>query len=167
MSTQQPWGPQSDQPHAPAAPAYGGYPGYPQGGPIGFGLAMKRRVPLGVWLGLPLITLGIYSLVWYYKVNKEIAEFDSRRHVSPVGALLAITIGGFVIIPPFVSVFNTGKRIAEAQRAAGLTPTCSAGIGLLLMFVLGLYPLYYQIELNKIVDHYNQATPGTQVPLAY
>ncbi|MFE7119450.1 DUF4234 domain-containing protein [Streptomyces sp. NPDC057654] len=148
LSTQQPWG-------------------YPQQGPVGFGLAMKRRVPLGVWLGLPLITLGIYSLVWYYKIHKEMAEFDSRRQISPVGSLLAITIGGFVIIPPFVSVFNTGRRIADAQRAAGLQPTCSAGIGLLLMFVIGLYPLYYQIELNKIVDHYNQAAPGTQVPLAY
>lgn len=34
-----------------------------------------------------------------------------------------------------------------------------------LWFVFGLNTLYMQIELNKVVDRYPQATPGTQVPL--
>ena len=29
------------------------------------GLAMKRRGPVAVWLGLPIITLGIYTF-WVY-----------------------------------------------------------------------------------------------------
>ncbi|MFI9309338.1 DUF4234 domain-containing protein [Streptomyces triculaminicus] len=189
MSTQPPqWGPPSpnSNPYPPAAPAQnpypGGYPqqapagygypaaapapGYPQHGAAHFGLSMKRRNAWGVWLGLPLITIGIYGLVWYYKIHKEMAEFDSRRKISPGGSLLTMIFGGYLLIPPFVSFYNTGKRIADAQRAAGLQPTCSGGLGLLLCFVLGLGSFYYQNELNKVVDRYGQIQPGTQVPLA-
>ncbi|KJY42578.1 hypothetical protein VR41_07380 [Streptomyces sp. NRRL B-1568] len=147
-----------------------GYPapgGYPQQGPAHFGLAMKRRNVVAVWLGLPLITLGIYGLVWYYKIHKEMLQFDSRRNISPTGSLLTVMFGGFLLgIPALVSFYNTGNRIADAQRAAGLHPTCSGGIGLLLCFFLGLGPLYYQGELNKVIDHYGNPQPGTQLPLA-
>lgn len=158
----------------PAPPAYppppfGGPPGMgqpmPGGAPVAGGLAMKRRNPVGVWLGLPIITFGIYSYVWYYKIHREMRDFDRRRSINPVGSLLTLMFGGFLIIPPFVSLYNTGKRIQDAQRAAGLPTTCSPGIGLLLMFVFSLGILYYQSELNKVVDRYPGAAPGVQVPL--
>jgi hypothetical protein len=126
---------------------------------------MKRRNIVGVWIGLPLITLGIYVLVWIYKVNAEMAAFDRRRPVTPALSLLSFLIGWVVIIPPYVTVYRTGTRIAERQRAAGMEPTCSGVVGLLLSFVFGLYSLYYQSELNKIVDRYGGASPGTEVPL--
>jgi hypothetical protein len=107
------------------------------------------RNPIVVWL-LSLVTLGIYYLVWYYKVNREVAEFDARITVSPGMAVVAITFGAFIIVPPFVSTYNTGERISQAQRAAGLEPTCSGIIGLLLSFLWGLNSAYYQAELNKI-----------------
>ncbi|MBV9095118.1 MAG: DUF4234 domain-containing protein, partial [Streptosporangiaceae bacterium] len=34
------------------------------------GRAGKTRNIFLVWLVWPLITLGIYSLVWYYKINR-------------------------------------------------------------------------------------------------
>lgn len=37
------------------------------------GLQMKRRNPLAAWIGLPLITFGIYHLVWYFKIHREMA----------------------------------------------------------------------------------------------
>ena len=138
----------------------------PQGPvPVATGLAMKRRNPVGVWLGLPLITLGIYSLVWYYKIHREMAEFDRRRHVPVAGPLMVLIFLSWTIIAPYVSYFNTGKRIQDAQRSAGIAPSCSAGLGLLLMFVFGLGTLYYQSQLNKIVDRYPGAAPRMQVPL--
>ncbi|MEU1825411.1 DUF4234 domain-containing protein [Streptomyces abikoensis] len=165
-SQPQPYGQQSSGYGYPPAAAQPPAPyGQPQGS-AHFGLAMKRRNVFGVWLGLPIITFGIYLLVWYYKIHKEMAEFDSRRKISPGGSLLTIMFGGILIVPPFVSIYNTGKRIADAQRAAGLQPSCSGGLGLLLIFLFGLWPLYYQGELNKIVDHYQGTAPGTQVPLA-
>jgi hypothetical protein len=130
------------------------------------GRAGKTRNIFLVWLIWPLITLGIYHFVWYYKVNREAKDFDSRIEVSPAMAVVAMTLGWLVIIPPFVSVYNTGERIARMQRSAGMEPTCNPWIGLILMFVAGLHPLYYQNELNQIWAHYGYPEEGQQVTLA-
>ena len=52
------------------------------------------------------------------------------------------------------------------QSAAGLEPTSSATIGLLLTFVFHLETLYYQNELNRIWDHYKNLPEGTPLQLA-
>ncbi|MDJ0362717.1 DUF4234 domain-containing protein [Rhodococcus sp. H29-C3] len=134
--------------------------------PIARGLAMKTRNPFAVWIGLPLITLGIYHFVWYYKIHREMAEFDRRRSVPVAGPMLVILLLGWTIIAPLISYYNTGNRIKNAQRAAGIEPTCSAVVGLLLCFVFGLQSLYYQVQLNKINEHFDSAEPGTVVALA-
>jgi uncharacterized protein (DUF2267 family) len=94
-----------------------------------------------------------------------------QRHRTPWGpredALLAVTLGAFVIVPPFVSLYQTGDRIARMQRTAGLTPTCSPVAGFLLMvFLFGSGILYYQAELDKIWDHYGNPPKGSAIPLA-
>ncbi|NUP51702.1 MAG: DUF4234 domain-containing protein [Catenulispora sp.] len=126
----------------------------------------KRRNIFLVWFVWPLITLGIYSFVWYYKVNREARDFDRRIEVRPGMALLAVLIGWIIIIPPFVSVYRTGGRIAAMQRAAGLPGSCNGWIGVVLMFVAGLQSLYYQHELNQIWSRYGNPPEGTVVPLA-
>jgi len=130
------------------------------------GRAGRTRNIFLVWFVWPLITLGIYFFVWYYKVNREARDFDSRIDVNPTGALLAVLIGWIIIIPPFVSIYRTGERIAKMQRAAGLAPTCIPVLGLLLIFVFSLDRLYYQYELNRIWDHYKNPPEGTPVQLA-
>jgi TM2 domain-containing membrane protein YozV len=67
-------------------------------------------------------------------------------------------------VATLVSFFNTGNRIANAQRAAGLQTSCNPWIGLLLCFCFGLQVLYYQAELNKIVDSYG-VPEGTGIAL--
>jgi sulfite exporter TauE/SafE len=139
-----------------------------QYGPPPVGKQMKQRNVFAVWIGLPLITLGIYHLVWYYTIHAEMKEFDPREtKINPVGSLLTIMFGWILCyIPPFVSYYNTGTRIAKAQRAAGLAQTCNPVVGLLLMFVFGLGTLYYQGELNKITEHYGSVPVGSPVQLA-
>lgn len=151
---------------APAESPPGRYPLVPAASqPVAGGLQMKRRNPLAAWLGLPLITLGIYTLVWLYKIHSELAMFDRRRIVGAVGPVLAWIFGVLTLmIWPLVSTYNTGQTIAATQRAAGLPATCSGLVGFLLVFVFGTHTLYYQIELNKIVDA-NPVPEGTQVPL--
>lgn len=138
--------------------------GYPPSAPVATGSLPKRRNVFGVWLGLPLITLGIYSLVWWYKVNNE-TRFNPATRVEPLLSLLAVTLGAALIVPPFVSVYRTGQRIASAQRAAGLAATCTPVLGIVLMFVFGLYTLYYQAEMNKIAESYPGGVAGQPVPL--
>lgn len=68
------------------------------------------------------------------------------------------------MLAPLVSYYNCGTRIRNAQRAAGLQATCSPGIGMVLMLVFGLGILYYQMELNKIIDSYD-VPEGQQIQL--
>jgi uncharacterized membrane protein len=129
------------------------------------GRAGKTRNIFLVWFVWPLITLGIYFLVWYYKVNREARNLDSRIEVNPVVSVIAVSLGWIIIVPPFVSIYRTGERIAKMQRAAGLEPTCIPIVGLLLTFVLHLESLYYQYELNRIWAHYGNPPEGTPVKL--
>src|SRR5436305_2779309 len=107
----------------------------------------KTRNIVLVWLVWPLITLGVYHFVWWYKINREAHDLDSRIEVNPALSVLAVTLGALIIVPPYVSVYRTGQRIAQMEEAAGMPPTCNPWIGLLLAFVYGLHALYYQSEL--------------------
>jgi hypothetical protein len=130
------------------------------------GRAGKTRNIFLVWLVWPLITLGIYYYVWWYKINREARDFDPQIKVEPALSVLAVLLGGLIIVPPFVSTWRAGDRIAQMQRTAGLEPTCQAWIGFVLMFVFSLQSLYYQSELNKIWAHLGNPPEGTQVTLA-
>jgi Domain of unknown function (DUF4234) len=132
----------------------------------GIGRIGKHRNVVLVWLVWPIITLGIYSLVWWYKINRETHDFDTRIEVSPGVAVLAFFPGGFLLVPPFVTVFRTGKRIREAELAAGVPNPMSPGLGLLLSFLVSLHVIYMQSHLNELWAVYNRPPEGTQVQLA-
>ncbi len=125
----------------------------------------KSRNIVLVWLVWPLITLGIYHLVWWYKINREARDFDARIEVNPVLSLLAVTIGWIIIVPPYVSIYRTGDRIAQMQEAAGMQRSCNGVIGIIGAFVVSLQALYYQSELNKIWAHLGSPEEGTTVTL--
>jgi len=125
----------------------------------------KTRNIFLVWLVWPLITLGIYHLVWWYKINQEAHDLDADIEVSPAIAVVAITLGALIIVPPWVSIFKTGDRIGRMQAAAGLPASCSGVLGLVASFFFGLHALYYQNELNKIWAHLGGAAEGTVVTL--
>jgi hypothetical protein len=130
------------------------------------GLAMKRRGSVAVWLGLPIITLGIYPLVWYFKIHKELKNFDQRLQLSPGGSLCVLLFLGWTCVAPLVSYYNTGKAVAAAQRAAGIPVTCSPAASCWLALVFGLNVWYIQKELNLVVDAYQGTAEGTSVTLA-
>jgi hypothetical protein len=141
----------AQQQHAPAA--------------VGGGYNMKRRNILAVWLGLPIITFGIYSIVWIYKVHNELAQYDRRIPNQSTNALLAVLFGWITLyIWPLIMWVKLAEHIRQAQRAAGLQPSCSTGMGILLG-ILGFGSLYYQMELNKVIDRYGDTPPLQQVPL--
>lgn len=115
----------------------------------------KIRNPLGV-VGLTFLTLGIYSIFWYYFVNKEMARFGRARNTNELGdspgtSVLAITLGAFVIVPPFVSIYNTWKRLNSGERLSGLSGL-EAGLGLLLWIFLSPVAEYLlQSNWNKVL----------------
>jgi Domain of unknown function (DUF4234) len=108
----------------------------------------KTRNIFLVWLVWPILTLGIYYFVWWYKINREARDF-ARIEVSPGLSVVAITLGAIIIVPPWVSIYRTGERIGRMQAAAGQEVSCFGVIGLIASFFFGLHALYYQYELNK------------------
>jgi Domain of unknown function (DUF4234) len=129
------------------------------------GRAGKTRNIFLVWLIWPLITLGIYHFVWWYKINREARDFGENIKVEPMLSLLAILIGWVIIVPPFVSIYRTGDRIAKMQQNAGMDASCSGLLGLVLSFLAGLHSLYYQNELNRIWARLGHPQEGSPVAL--
>ncbi len=120
----------------------------------------KQRNVLGVWLGLPLITLGIYSLVWYFKVNNEARRYLRDNSIHPWISLLAVTVGSALIIPPFFSVYKTCARVRRMQEQAGVAGRIEPVIGLVLIFVAGLHVMYIQSQLNGLWGTYLLGAPA-------
>ncbi|MEV4253118.1 DUF4234 domain-containing protein [Spirillospora sp. NPDC049652] len=112
---------------------------------------MKQRNIFAVWLGLPIITLGIYGLVWIYKIHDELNRTYPQNGASSAGSALCSVLFGFITLGiwPLIVVIKFGAGLTEAQRRAGRQPSFSNGVGILLL-IFGFGPLYYQSELNKI-----------------
>jgi len=96
----------------------------------------KARRPWAVAI-LCVVTLGVYAWVWYYKVNREMRDFGSARadrqlaESNPGRSLLAITVGGLLVIPPLISLVRMTGRVQNVQRLAfGTAPSRSGLIAL-------------------------------------
>jgi hypothetical protein len=135
------------------------------------GRTAKVRNPWAVLL-FTVITLGVYYLVWYYKINREMSDWGEQNHLdigmSPGMSVLAVTLGGILIIPPLVSIWGTGKRMQLTQRAANV----HGGSGLL-WFVLHIIPIvnlfapvYLQYQLNQAWETQPAAVFGAPVAAA-
>jgi hypothetical protein len=105
---------------------------------------------------LPLVTLGIYFFVWYYKINKEMASLGRARGRSrelgdsPGKSLLAVTLGALVIVPAIVSLVHTFQRIQLTQRLIREGDVLNGWIGLILFFVVSpALHAYMQSGLNE------------------
>ena len=128
------------------------------------GLQMKQRSPIGVWL-LGLVTLGIYPLVYWYKVHVELGQFDPRREVRPVFELMSVWLLGFTIVLPILSIVHLAERIRNAQTAVGLSEDCSGGLGLLFAFLSGTHVIYYQSKLNQVIAANSTVPAGQPITL--
>jgi hypothetical protein len=113
---------------------------------------VKLRSPWAVAL-LPFITLGIYHLVWWYRINRELRDVGQANNVDlgqrPTGSLLALFPGALIIIPPFVSYWRGTNRVIGAARLTGTEPV-NGWIALVLFIVIQpAYWAYLQSSLNK------------------
>jgi hypothetical protein len=97
---------------------------------------------------LSIVTFGIYGLVLYYKQNKELAELGKARGTEELGtnpglSILAVTLGCFLIVPPFVSMWGTWKRQNAARKMFGVTDGMDAGLGFIIYLVFSPLGLYF------------------------
>src|SRR6478735_10147000 len=87
---------------------------------------VKIRSPWAPAL-LPIITLGIYAIFWYYYINREMRDLGRAHNTDELGespgtSVLAVTLGALIIVPAVISVIHTFQRLQKAQRINGVEP---------------------------------------------
>jgi len=103
---------------------------------------------------LPFVTLGVYLVVWWYKINREMADLGRAKGVgglgdSPTKSTLALFPGVLLIVPAIWTTVTTFQRIQATQRATGQTPINGwLGLVLYLVFSPAFYS-YMQSGLNS------------------
>ena len=100
---------------------------------------VKIRSPWAAAL-LPIVTLGIYHLVWWYRINRELRDYGRAKGYdlgqNPTNSLLALVPGGLIIVPGLISYCRGTKRVQGAARRRD--GAAQRRIALILFFVISL-----------------------------
>ena len=128
---------------------------------------VKVRSPWAVAL-LPIITLGIYHLVCWYKINKELKAYGESKGYdlgqSPTNSVLALFPGGIIIVPALVSYWRGTKRVMGAAKLGGHEPVNGWIALLLYLFISPGMWAYLQVSLNHLWESEAEALPGQEAP---
>ena len=125
---------------------------------------VKVRSPWAVAL-LPIITLGIYHLVWWYKINKELKAYGEAKGYdlgqNPTNSLLALFPGGIIIIPALITYWRGTKRVQGAS--ANRRPRAGQRLdrAVLYLFIAPGMWAYLQVSLNHVWEQEAEPLPGT------
>jgi hypothetical protein len=104
------------------------------------GLYGKQR-SAGAIVGLNIVTLGLYSIYWWYTINRELRDLGRGRGAlglgeTPALSTLAYISGPCLLLPYIWTAVTTSKRVHRAQELIGTKPIqLSLPIGL---FAIGL-----------------------------
>jgi hypothetical protein len=157
--------PAGGPPPAPGAPAPGGpppaQPGYapPPGAGGGYGQpggaiaapqgGIKTRDSVVEWLLCYFVPF--YSLIWIHRSNKEMQAWSGGRiDYNATSTLLALTLGWFILVPPFIAWSNYMGRIRTAQQMAGLEPKATFWGSIGRMLLLGYGYKWLQDQFNEL-----------------
>jgi Domain of unknown function (DUF4234) len=130
---------------------------------------VKIRSPWAAAL-LPLITLGIYHFVWWYRINRELRDYGRARGYDlgqkPTNSLLALVPGGLIIVPALITYWRGTKRVQGAARVGGREPL-NGWIALILFLLLSPgFWAYIQVSLNDLWRSDAEPVPGQTPPPA-
>jgi hypothetical protein len=128
---------------------------------------VKHRSPWAPAL-LPIITLGIYGLVWWYKINKELKEYgEAKGHdlgQNPTNSVLALFPGGIILIPALITFWRGTKRVMGAARMAGKEPVNGWIALILYLLIPPAFFAYLQVSLNHVWEQEAEPLPGQEGP---
>src|SRR4249920_1252376 len=130
---------------------------------------VKIRSPWAAAL-LPIVTLGIYHLVWWYRINRELRDYGQAKGYdlgqNPTNSLLALFPGALIIVPALVTYWRGTKRAMGASRLAGQEPLNGwIAIILYLLIAPGLWA-YIQVSLNHAWEAEADPIEGQPAPPA-
>jgi H+/Cl- antiporter ClcA len=119
-----------------------------------------KRNPLVV-LGLSFITLGIYFLYWYYKINDDLRRFEHDESISPVRSLMAMIFGWIIIVPPFLAMYNTAKHVQSVEERLAIQPQLEPALAIVIMLFVSIgNGVYIQELLNRVWNRASGVRPG-------
>jgi hypothetical protein len=130
---------------------------------------VKIRSPWAAAL-LPIVTLGIYHLVWWYRINREMRDYGRAKGYdlgqSPTNSVLALFPGGLIIVPALITYWRGTRRVQGTARLSDHEPV-NGWIALILYLLLapGLWA-YLQSSLNAIWRSEAEAPAGHPAPPA-
>lgn len=130
---------------------------------------VKIRNPWAVAL-LPIVTLGIYHLVWWYRINRELRDYGQAKGYdlgqNPTNSLLALFPGGLIIVPALVTYWRGVKRVIGASRLNGQEPVNGwIAIILFILIPIALWA-YLQVALNRVWETEADPIEGLPAPPA-
>lgn len=100
----------------------------------------------GVSILLCIVTLGIYSVVWYYKTHQEMKNHSGVGIGGGIALLLSLFVG---IVMPFLTAGEVGnlyQRRGQAKPVSAIT-----GLWLLLPLV---GPIVWFVKTNGALNGY-------------
>jgi hypothetical protein len=114
---------------------------------------VKVRNPWAVAL-LPFVTFGIYHLVWWYRINRELRDYGAAKGIdlgqNPTNSVLALFPGSLIIVPALLTYYNGFQRVQKATETSGKeTPNGWIGLILYLLLAPALWA-YIQVSLNNV-----------------
>jgi hypothetical protein len=138
---------------------------------IGPGAVGKVR-SFWVGFGLSAVTLGLYTLWWWFYVNEEARNLGVAREdpeladTSPGLSVVALIAGWFVWIPTLVTYYRYGSRIRRAQGLVGIDESQQFNKAAFLLFFPGgllVVPAivwYWYVTKHQNLMLSNVAAPG-------
>jgi hypothetical protein len=143
---------------APLQPQYApaGYPEQQYGRPMAPAQYGRPLGPVGkvrsTWavIGLNIITIGLYSLYYYFSVHEEMKRHSGEGVGGVLGLVLAVfTLG---IVTPFLLPNEVGNLYARQGRARPVSAT--TGLWVLLGSFILVGPLVWLIKTNGALNAY-------------
>ena len=123
----------------------------------------KIRSPWAAAL-LPIITLGVYHVVWWYRINRELRDYGRAKGYdlgqNPTNSWLALFPGGLIIVPALITYWRGTERVQGAAKLAGHEPV-SGFLSVVLYLVLApAFWAYLQMSLNDLWRSEADLLPG-------
>jgi hypothetical protein len=114
---------------------------------------VKVRSPWAAAL-LPIVTLGIYHFVWWYRINRELRDYGYAKEQdlgqNPTNSLLALIPGFLIIVPPLVTYWRGFHRVQKASELAGQERPNGWIALILYLLIAPAFWAYIQVTLNDV-----------------
>jgi len=128
---------------------------------------VKIRSPWAAAL-LPFVTFGIYHLVWWYRINRELRDYGKAKGYdlgqNPTNSVLALFPGALIIVPALVTYWRGTKRVMGASRLAGQEPLNGWIAIILYVLIAPALWAYIQVSLNDVWQAEADAVAGELAP---